>query len=188
MLSVLIPKVRQTRRWYSPQQENQEAAVADDELTTEDFDVQTTPVAESIVCRGKDFSMFADYAGRAYVRGATMLSAKTAASSPRRPCRARCGSSFSVYMRANSESAPESFVVSKEEEYFRCRHRWQHRQRPPHHLPRWLLYGDCGQCRVRYRNIRPPWHTRGIAPPCRRTQHRGTSAGIYIVDGLKVIM
>ena len=46
-----------------------EAAVADDELTTEDFDVQTTPVAESIVCRGKDFSMFADYASRAYVQG-----------------------------------------------------------------------------------------------------------------------
>lgn len=165
-----------------------EAAVADDELTTEDFDVQTTPVAESIVCRGKDFSMFADYAGRAYVQGDYALNENGSEFRLVDPAEPGVAAPFSVYMRANSESAPESFVVSKEEGTSAVGIAGSIGN------DRLTIFRD-GSSMVIVANAEcdiEVFDLRGIrVASLRLAEGRNTvelPAGIYIVDGLKVIM
>lgn len=90
------------------------SAITADDLTTADFDVQTTPVAESLVCRGKDFSLFADYTSRAYVQGDYALSSDGSVFRLVDSAAPGVSAPFSVYMRANGEYAPDTFVVSND--------------------------------------------------------------------------
>lgn len=90
--------------------------VADgDNLTSADFDVQTTPSTESMVRSGKEFSMFGNYAVRDYAEGEYALDETgsefrlidTEAPGTTNP--------FTAYIKANNGSAPSSFAVSNED-------------------------------------------------------------------------
>lgn len=92
------------------------ASVASDDLTTADFDVQTTPAPEAIVRTGKDFSIFASYTNRPYAAGDYTLNEAGSMFVLTDGTEAGSVAPFSAYMRANNGSAPESFAIGGNDE------------------------------------------------------------------------
>ena len=86
------------------------------ELTAEAFDVQTTPEEGAIISEGRSFTLHGNFENRTSLAGDYLLD-ESRANFVRLPedSEATTLLPFAVYLRANSEDAPESFAISRGE-------------------------------------------------------------------------